>query len=96
MPLVLQLSDYAEMRTNPDATSLFSDDFQGHLVTFLSYLTFWQDVLEHCRSTDVRHTLIDHFQVLFLQQLLFVHLVVFSLPNTDAPQLPIHCPIIRR
>ncbi|KAJ4294184.1 hypothetical protein N0V90_007874 [Kalmusia sp. IMI 367209] len=78
MPLILQLSDYAEMRTNPDATSLFSDDFQSHLVTFLSYLTFWQDVLEHCRSTDVRHTLIDHFQVLFLQQLLYPYIVQSS------------------
>ncbi|KAJ4356458.1 uncharacterized protein N0V89_004491 [Didymosphaeria variabile] len=78
MPLILQLSDYSEMRANPDATSLFSDDFQSHLVTFLSYLTFWQDVLEHCRSTDVRHTLIDHFQVLFLQQLLYPYIVQSS------------------
>ncbi|KAK3213978.1 hypothetical protein GRF29_28g1647504, partial [Pseudopithomyces chartarum] len=78
MPLVLQLSDYSEMHANPDATSLFSDDFQSHLLTFLSYLTFWQDVLEHCRSTDVRHTLIDHFQVLFLQQLLYPYIVQSS------------------
>ena len=82
MPLILQLSDYSDMRSNPDATSLFSQDFQTHLVTFLSYLTFWQDVLEHCRSTDVRHTLIDHFQVLFLQQLLFVN--VFQVSNCGA------------
>lgn len=74
LPLILQLSDYVEMQPNPDAVSFFSDDFQSHMVTFLSYLTFWQDVLEHCRSTDVRHTLIDHFQVLFLQQLLCVPL----------------------
>jgi hypothetical protein len=33
-------------------------------------------VLEHCRSIDVRITLIDHFQALFLRQLLFV-LTVF-------------------
>jgi hypothetical protein len=59
------------MQSNPQAESFFGDDFQNHLLTFLSYLTFWQDVLEHCRSTDVRHTLIDHFQILFLQQLLF-------------------------
>ncbi|KAF1970846.1 hypothetical protein BU23DRAFT_511098 [Bimuria novae-zelandiae CBS 107.79] len=78
MPLILQLSDYSEMRSNPDATSLFSDNFQSHIVTFLSYLTFWQDVLEHCRSTDVRHTLIDHFQVLFLQQLLYPYIVQSS------------------
>jgi hypothetical protein len=60
------------MQSNPQAESFFGEDFQNHLVTFLSYLTFWQDVLEHCRSTDVRHTLIDHFQILFLQQLLYV------------------------
>ena len=90
MPLILQLSDYAEMRTNPDAISLYSDDFQSHLVTFLSYLTFWQDVLEHCRSTDVRHTLIDHFQVLFLQQLLFVHLLHCKGSPLTYPQIPIY------
>jgi hypothetical protein len=70
LPIILSLSDYSEMQSNPAAESFFGEDFQNHLVTFLSYLTFWQDVLEHCRSTDVRHTLIDHFQILFLQQLL--------------------------
>ncbi|KAF2678212.1 hypothetical protein K458DRAFT_377277 [Lentithecium fluviatile CBS 122367] len=78
LPLILQLSNYLEMQPNPDAVSFFSDDFQSHMVTFLSYLTFWQDVLEHCRSTDVRHTLIDHFQVLFLQQLLYPYIVQSS------------------
>jgi len=72
MPLVLSLSDYTEMQPNPQAENFFGADFQSHLLTFLSYLTFWQDVLEHCRSVDVRVTLIDHFQALFLQQLLFV------------------------
>jgi hypothetical protein len=72
LPLILSLSDYGEIQPNPQAESIFGEDFQNHLATFLSYLTFWQDVLEHCRSTDVRHTLIDHFQILFLQQLLYV------------------------
>ena len=49
-----------------------SPEFKTHLDTFLSYLTFWQDVLEHCRSAEVKQTLLDHFQVLFLQQLLLV------------------------
>lgn len=71
LPPILSLSDYSEMQLSPQAESFFGDDFQNHLLTFLSYLAFWQDVLEHCRSTDVRHTLIDHFQILFLQQLLF-------------------------
>lgn len=72
LPLILSLSDYSDMKPNQQAESFFNGDFQNHLLTFLSYLTFWQDVLEHCRSTDVRHTLIDHFQILFLQQLLYV------------------------
>ncbi|CAI6337320.1 unnamed protein product [Periconia digitata] len=78
LPLILRLSDYTDMHPNPDAVSFFSGDFQSHLVTFLSYLTFWQDVLEHCRSADVRHSLIDHFQVLFLQQLLYPYIVQSS------------------
>lgn len=89
MPLVLALSDYLEVRPNPQAENFFGADFQNHLMTFLSYLTFWQDVLEHCRSVDVRHTLIDHFQILFLQQLLLVYHHVLSanseLTCTDIP-----------
>jgi hypothetical protein len=74
LPPVLLLSDYTEMQSNPQAENFFTPDFQSHLLTFLSYLAFWQDVLEHCRSLDVRVTLIDHFQALFLQQLLCVWL----------------------
>jgi hypothetical protein len=70
IPVILTLSDYAEMKPSPQAESVFSPDFQLHMDTFLSFLAFWQDVLEHCLSLDVRQTLIDHFQVLFLQQLL--------------------------
>lgn len=55
----------------PGAETPDSPEFRTHLETFLSYLTFWQDVLEHCRSEEVKQTLLDHFQVLFLQQLLF-------------------------
>ncbi|KAH3912002.1 hypothetical protein HBH56_120390 [Parastagonospora nodorum] len=78
LPIILSLSDYSEMQSNAQAESFFGEDFQNHLVTFLSYLTFWQDVLEHCRSTEVRHTLIDHFQILFLQQLLYPSLLESS------------------
>lgn len=70
LPLILKLSDYSELVPNPRADNFFSVDFQSHMETFLSYLRFWQDVLVHCTSADVRLTLIDHFQVLFLQQLL--------------------------
>jgi hypothetical protein len=70
LPIILTLSDYKDLAAPVEAESMFSPHLQGHLATFLSYLTFWQDVLEHCRSLDVRQTLLDHYQVLFLQQLL--------------------------
>lgn len=78
LPIILTLSDYGEMHNSSQAESLFSPDFQIHMDTFLSYLTFWQDVLQHCRSIDVRQTLIDHFQVLFLEQLLYPSLLESS------------------
>jgi hypothetical protein len=71
LPLILRLSDYKELRAPREAENLYTEYLQGHLATFLSYLTFWQDVLEHCRSIEVRQTLLDHLQVLFLQQLLY-------------------------
>lgn len=71
MPIILTLSDYSELKAPHEAENLYTEYLQGHLATFLSYLTFWQDVLEHCRSVEVRQTLLDHLQVLFLQQLLY-------------------------
>jgi hypothetical protein len=71
-PTILMLSDFAMPQPASGAETLNSPEFKTHLETFLSYLTFWQDVLEHCRSAEVKQTLLDHFQVLFLQQLLSV------------------------
>ena len=45
---------------------------------FLSYLAFWQDTLNHCSSLEVADTLLDHFQVLFVQQLLYPSLLESS------------------
>lgn len=70
MPIILTMSDYAEMKPSTEAESVYTPLLKSQVDTFLSYLTFWQDVLEHCSSLDVRETLIDHFRVLFLQQLL--------------------------
>ncbi|KAJ4358831.1 hypothetical protein N0V95_002684 [Ascochyta clinopodiicola] len=78
LPLVLSFSDYVETQPHDDTENLHTTEFQSHIGTFLSYLAFWQDVLEHCRSADVRHTLIDHFHVLFLQQLLYPSLLESS------------------
>lgn len=70
VPSVLALSDYSHPRSTSEIVSSASQDFQGHMETFLSHLVFWQDVLEHCKSSEVKQTLLEHFQVIFLQQLL--------------------------
>lgn len=84
-PTILVLSDYSSCPLAFGAESSSSEGFQTHLETFLSYLIFWQDVLEHCRSAEVKQTLLDHFQVLFLQQLLYVHSMssIVSLSHTN-------------
>jgi hypothetical protein len=46
----------------------------------MSYLLFWQDTIDHCKSAEVNGTLLDHFQILFLEQLLLVPLF-FSTPD---------------
>lgn len=73
LPPVLAFSDYQHPKSNYEIISSCSPDFQAHLETFLSHLLFWQDVLNHCRSVEVKSTLLEHFQVIFLQQLLYVY-----------------------
>ncbi|KAI9815441.1 MAG: hypothetical protein M1827_002575 [Pycnora praestabilis] len=77
-PVILSLSDYGVLQAPLDAEKSTSPYFQGHMSTFLSYLMFWQDVLEHCRSVEVKQSLLDHFQILFLQQLLYPSLLESS------------------
>ncbi len=78
IPAILSFSDTPRPKTPSDAEKTTSSDFQAHLATFLSYLVFWQDVLEHCGSEDVKRTLLDHFKLLFLQQLLYPSLMESS------------------
>lgn len=70
LPPVLALSDYQHPVTTSEIVSSVSPDFQSHMETFLSHLVFWQDVLNHCKSVEVKQTLLEHFQVIFLKQLL--------------------------
>ena len=72
LPPALALSDYQHPESTFEIVSSCSPDFRLHLETFLSHLLFWQDVLNHCRSSEIRSTLLEHFQVIFLQQLLYV------------------------
>ena len=78
VPAILSFSETPRPKTPSDAEKTTSPDFQAHLATFLSYLVFWQDVLEHCGSEDVKRSLLDHFRFLFLQQLLYPSLMESS------------------
>ena len=75
LPPILALSDYILPSSPADVNS---SDFQHDLDAFLSYLMYWQDTLDHCGSEEVSETLLDHFQVLFLQQLLYPSLLESS------------------
>ncbi|KAH6603214.1 hypothetical protein Trco_007989 [Trichoderma cornu-damae] len=78
LPPILALSDYQHPSSNYEIVSSCSGEFQSHLETFLSHLLFWQDVLNHCKSVEVKSTLLEHFQVIFLQQLLYPSLLESS------------------
>jgi hypothetical protein len=78
VPSILTFSARINQDPAPDAELTTSRQYQVPLTTFLSSLVFWQDLLEHCASADVRQTLLDHFQYLFLQQLLYPSLLESS------------------
>ena len=78
LPPILALSDYEHPHTTSEIVSSASPAFQSHMETFLSHLMFWQDVLNHCKSDEVKSTLLEHFQVIFLQQLLYPSLLESS------------------
>ncbi|MCJ1386577.1 hypothetical protein MMC17_009703 [Xylographa soralifera] len=78
IPTVLSLADRVESGTVAGAAETTSPEYQAYLATFLASLVFWQDLLEHCTSIDVKQTLLDHFQFLFLQQLLYPSLLESS------------------
>jgi Retinoic acid induced 16-like protein/Family of unknown function (DUF5917) len=77
LPPILTLTDYQRPLTTTEIVSSADIDFQDHMETFLSHLLFWQDVLEHCKSIEVKQTLLEHFQVIFLQQLLYASPYLF-------------------
>ena len=83
VPAILSFSDVTNLQVPRDVEETRSPEFQAHLATFLSYLVFWQDILEHCSSNDVKQSLLDHFKLLFLQQLLYVESRNLSFDSAD-------------
>ncbi|KAL9581916.1 MAG: hypothetical protein Q9212_003610 [Teloschistes hypoglaucus] len=77
-PSILTFSNASSFDPPYDAEPVFSTGLQTNLRTFISYLIFWQDILERCSSPDIRATLLDHFDFLFLRPLLYPSLVESS------------------
>ncbi|KAJ5637765.1 hypothetical protein N7490_007644 [Penicillium lividum] len=71
-PRIIALSDHAH-----EVTAL-QPALGEAMDAFMSYLLFWQDTIDHCKSAEVNDTLLDHFQVLFLEQLLYPSLLESS------------------
>ncbi|KAL3461577.1 Retinoic acid induced 16-like protein-domain-containing protein [Aspergillus heterothallicus] len=72
IPHIIAHSDYAQQETAlPPVLGVSMD-------SFMAYLLFWQDTIDHCKSAEVVATLLDHFQVLFLEQLLYPSLLESS------------------
>ncbi|KAL6235307.1 hypothetical protein BDW75DRAFT_209837 [Aspergillus navahoensis] len=72
VPHIISHSDHAQQETAlPPALGASMD-------SFMAYLLFWQDTIDHCKSAEVVATLLDHFQVLFLEQLLYPSLLESS------------------
>ncbi|KAL8855016.1 MAG: hypothetical protein Q9221_000212 [Calogaya cf. arnoldii] len=78
VPPVLAFSNVTGPTSSNDAEPIFSNTLQANLATFLSYLAFWQDMLERCPSADIKATLLDHFDFLFLRPLLYPSLLESS------------------
>lgn len=78
LPPILKFSERVKTEPLADVERSTSAEYVAHLATFLSSLVFWQDLLEHCASNDVKQTLLDHYQFLFLQQLLYPSLLESS------------------
>jgi Retinoic acid induced 16-like protein/Family of unknown function (DUF5917) len=75
IPPIIALSDST---ITEDSASEITAASQQEVKAYLSYLAFWQDTLHHCSSQEVTDTLLDHFQVLFVQQLLYPSLLESS------------------
>lgn len=71
-PHIIALSDHAGQET------AIPPHLGTPLKSFMSYLLFWQDTIDHCKSAEVNGTLLDHFQILFLEQLLYPSLLESS------------------
>ncbi|KAL8825134.1 MAG: hypothetical protein Q9191_004592, partial [Dirinaria sp. TL-2023a] len=77
-PPIIAFSDVSSQETALGAEEVASIENQSSLGAFLDYLMFWQDVLDHCDSADIKQILLEHFELLFLQQLLYPSLLESS------------------
>lgn len=53
-------------------------DFMSSFEQYLTYLAYWQDILEICQQDELRSTLLDSFRILFLKNILYPSLIESS------------------
>lgn len=90
LPPILALSDYITPNAAFDTQMSASPEFAMHMATFHSHFMFWQDVLDHCSSAEIKRTLLDHFEILFLKQVLCVYRESFCWAHSDHVQGTLH------
>lgn len=72
LPAILAISDYTTTHLRAIAESAFSERHKSQIITFLSYLAFRQDVLDHPESSSAK----DFFLRLWRLSLIFTQLVI--------------------
>ena len=77
-PAIVLQSRSDSVQPSGDAEETTSPEFRIHLDTFISDLVFLQDILEHCISVEIQKTLLEHFRLIFLQQMLYPSLLQSS------------------
>ena len=71
LPAVFALSNAQQPGVKGAVDHNASEEFHKDLQAFLMLLAFWQDILEYCGSVDIRQSLLDHLEHIFLQQVLY-------------------------
>lgn len=74
----IPLLAYSDTKDNSNTDSGSHETATEDMRAFLTYLAFWQDTLTHCHSQEVKDTLLDHYQILFVEQLLYPSLLESS------------------
>lgn len=75
LPAVVSLSHDTDPAVANQKAKNDSKKYKVHVENFISYLQFWQDMINYCQSEKLKERLLAHFDVLFVRQLLYPSIV---------------------